>query len=109
MKTYILCADVGGIKIYNSEELEQAAQIFEKGGDPSALADALECMCGVGTVCRLVLWGEPRVLNQLCQGLSDQVRGRIVGIIPEVFSTSTLANVSDRSQRASEGKYLLVS
>ncbi|MBI3555190.1 MAG: hypothetical protein HY074_02860 [Deltaproteobacteria bacterium] len=96
MKSYILCANTDGAKVFDFDDLEEGAQLLLSLSYPkdaySSVVLEMERMCGAGTASKLVLCGEPVVLNQLCQKLSDEVRGRIVGIIPESFSNSRIPN-----------------
>ena len=89
MNNYLLCADTDGAKVYDMDELEEGGRLLMTISNPSesglSVAEEIERLCGAGTEGKLVLSGEPKLLNELCQNLSDHVRGRIVGIIPELF------------------------
>ncbi len=89
MNNYLLCADTDGAKVYNMDELEEGGRLMLTISHPtdifSSVAEEMERLCGVGTDGKLVLSGEPKLINELCQKLSDEVRGRIMGIIPELF------------------------
>jgi hypothetical protein len=91
-RTWILCAGQAHSKVFRLDTaMENITCVNEIAGhaDPGALAREAEFACGFGTKDTLVLCGEFRLLNRICQRIDPKVRGRISGIIPRDLTGET--------------------
>ena len=92
MNVWVVCMTEMEADIYNSQDLGKGVScvthLQESGSElgfkrlAGTIADEMDYACGEGTWGRLILSGSPDVLSRLCQHLSDEVRQRIIGIIP---------------------------
>ena len=87
--TLILCADQRRAKVFRVEGAARKIQCISdltprqrEKFFPRVVGD-LERASGFGAEAKLILCGNPRVLNQICQCMSDSTRNKIIGIVPQ--------------------------
>ena len=90
MKTWIFCAESHSAKVFRTSEdreLQYCSDVVTVPGERRRfsryLADEIEIACGGGTDSRFMICGDPTLINNVCQCLSDGVRGLIIGIVPQ--------------------------
>lgn len=85
-RTWVLCVNQAKAKLYRLDvslsAIERIVELEKDGADFAAtLAAEVEYACGAGSTEQIILCGEFRLVNQVCQRVADDIRGRIAGII----------------------------
>jgi hypothetical protein len=84
-RTWILCAGEVRSRVFRLDTASEnitCVNDIAGGADPGALAREAEFACGFGTKDTIVLCGDFRLINRICQNIDPKIRGRISGIIP---------------------------
>jgi hypothetical protein len=112
--TWIVCVSSSEGKIYHSKSFDEGVQCIKSmygAQNPSGktnlrhlkklfrfVADEMDYACGSGTTGRLIVTGDPRVVNHFCNYLSDEVRARIIGIVPRNLCSASPEGIHDATR-----------
>jgi hypothetical protein len=109
MKTWVFCAESNYAKVFQTSEnhgIQYCRDVITTPGERRRfcryLADEIEIACRSGVDGRLLICGDPALVNNVCQCLSDAVRSLIIGIVPKNVLREPVDRICERTSQVVE-------